>query len=205
MIYLKLIVKLSHDKKGECLMKQLSKPHTLTALEALSHRTTLTASTKAIFGTIRNRYELECQFEHFLKITGSDQFECIWQYYTHHNIYINLILITDNAVHLFKFNNYHGLHYIDGDGMLVNSISLEAHSDLSELYCMKYSVINVMPETSTHLPVYTKCVMMNESFELDVHSYNGDILTKQQIIPYLERLSRSSKKKKKTAPLVLSY
>ncbi|UBH13923.1 hypothetical protein [Macrococcus armenti] len=185
-------------------MKQLSKPHTLTALEALSHRTTLTASTKAIFGTIRNRYELECQFEHFLKITGNDQFECIWQYYTHHNIYINLILITDNAVHLFKFNNYHGLHYIDGDGMLVNSISLEAHADLSELYCMKYSVINVMPETSTHLPVYTKCVMMNESFELDVHSYNGDILTKQQIIPYLERLSRSSKKKK-TAPLVLSY
>lgn len=181
-------------------VKPLCKPHTLTALESLVHRTS-DSRCAAQLHELNKRYQLEHEFMACLNQTDHTHFECIWQYQTHHNIYINLIIITDNAVHLFKFNDYSGLHYIDSDGMLVNSTTYTTHADLSELHCMKYSVINVMPEASTQLPVYTKCVMFSEDFILDIHSHSGDILLKDQIIPYLERISICSKKKKKNSAI----
>lgn len=181
-------------------VKPLSKPHTLTALESLVHRTSDTHCAAQLY-ELNKRYQLEHAFMALLNQIDHTHFECIWQYQTHHNIYINLIIITDIAVHLFKFNDYSGLHHIDGDGMLINSTTYTTHADISELHCMKYSVINVMPETATQLPVYTKCVMFSENFMLDIHSHTGDILLKDQILPYLERMSICSKKKKKNSTI----
>ncbi|MGV2927930.1 hypothetical protein RW115_04955 [Macrococcus capreoli] len=180
------------------ILKQRIKNKHLAYLEALEGRAILDEEQLARLATLRNTEQLEIQFEQYLNVIDMNNFDCIWQFnYSDYHIdaLINVILVSETAIYLFKLNNYEGLHYINNEGILSHYITETEQLDILQLNCVKYSIYSILDDKYKHLPIYIKCVCLDETFELDAHTDHFPFLFKHDIIPYLNKINQLNKKK----------
>lgn len=170
----------------------------LAYLHALKNRTILSQKQLELYETLKENDALEVAFETYISLLDQSKFDLIWQFvYSdyHTDATINLILVSDNAIYLFKLNNYGGLHYVNNEGILTHYITEQPKLDILQLNCVKYSIYTILDDKFKHLPIYIKCVCMNETFDLDTTSDHYPFLFKSDIIPYINKINHLNKKK----------
>ncbi|UTH14544.1 hypothetical protein [Macrococcus equipercicus] len=168
-------------------------------LEALKHRTDLTSHQLELLRHLKETTLLEQHFELYLSALDMDNIDVIWQFnYSdyHQDALINLVLISNDGIYLFKLNNYSGLHYINHHGMLADYFTDEVKIDLVHLNCVKYSIYNILDPRLKQLPIIIKCVCLNDRFALDGHASKQHFLFKNDIAAYLSQIKGSHKKKR---------
>lgn len=180
------------------ILKQRKKSKQLQTLEALEHRTLFTSFQTQLLRTLRENDQLEQQFAPFVDHLDTDNLDIIWQFHYsdyHHDAVINLVIISEVSIHLFKLNNYAGLHYINSQGMLADYFTDEVKIDLIQLNCVKHSISQLLDASFQHLPIHIKSVCMNPSFSLDTHSAKQYFLFHDDIELYFQTINQYSKKK----------
>lgn len=180
------------------ILKPRQKNKHLAYLEALEGRTDFSEEQIERLTILRNTEILEIEFESFLKHLNTESFDIIWQFnYSDYHVdaLINVILVSESAIYLFKLNNYSGLHYVNNEGILAHYITEQPQLDLLQLNCVKYSIYSILDAKYKHLPIYIKCVCMDESFELDTNSDHYPFLFKHDILPYINKINLINKKK----------
>lgn len=180
------------------IVKHRTRSRQLEVLEALQHRSELNHYQQSLLSQLQLNEQLELEFEQYIQLLNADKVDIIWQFnYSdyHQDALINLLLITDEAIYLFKLNHYSGLHYINNNGMLCDYFSDEIRLDLVQLNCVKYSIYHLLEPGLKKLPIHVKAVCLNETFMLDVHADSHQSLFKKEIPAYLNKITSSSKKK----------
>jgi hypothetical protein len=181
------------------IIKERKNYKQLDVLEALTHRTDLTSYQLKLLHQLKETTLLEQQFEHYLAELNSETIDVIWQFnYSdyHQDALINLVLIADSGIYLFKLNNYSGLYYINHQGMLADYYTDEIKIDLIHLNCVKYSIYHLLDPAVKQLPIIMKSVCLNDQFELDIHSSQEQFLFKEDIADYISMIKGSHKKKR---------
>ncbi|WP_414056032.1 hypothetical protein [Macrococcus equi] len=180
------------------ILKKREKNKHLSYLEALEGRIAFSPHQIKLFEELKEIEQLECLFEKYIERIDSENFDIIWQFnYSDYHVdaLINLILVSETAIYLFKLNNYSGLHYVNDEGILAHYITEYPQLDLLQLNCVKYSIYSILDEKYKHLPIYMKCVCMNDAFELDATTDHYPFLFKHDIIPYINKINKLNKKK----------
>lgn len=180
------------------ILKQRMKNKQLAYLEALEGRTHFDEKQIQRLHELRNIEQLEIEFETYINQIDSDVFDIIWQFnYSDYHVdaTINVILVSETAIYLFKLNNYEGLHYVNNEGILCHYITEEPQLDLLQLNCVKYSIYAILDAKYKHLPIYIKCVCMDASFELDPYTDHYPFLFHNDIKPYITKINQTNKKK----------
>lgn len=180
------------------ILKERKKSKQLLTLEALEHRVNFTPFQSQLLKTLRECEQLEQQFAPFVDQLDVDAVDIIWQFHYsdyHHDAVINLVVITAANIHLFKLNNYAGLHYVNAQGMLADYFTEEVKIDLIQLNCVKHSIKQLLDASFQHLPIYIKSVCMNPLFTLDTHSSRQYFLLHHEIDDYFKRIKQPHKKK----------
>lgn len=180
------------------ILKHREKNKHLEYLEALEGRITFDKEQTELLATLRNVEQLEKAFEQYISRVDMEVFDIIWQFnYSDYHVdaLINVILVSETAIYLFKLNNYQGLHFINNEGILSHYITDEPKLDLLQLNCVKYSIYHILDSKYKNLPIYIKCVCMDESFELDPNSDHYPFLFQHDIVPYINKINQTNKKK----------
>ncbi|MCE4956906.1 hypothetical protein [Macrococcoides caseolyticum] len=180
------------------ILKPRTKNKQLAYLEALVGRTPFDEEQIQLLKQLQTTEQLEIEFEHYLKHINQDAFDIIWQFnYSDYHVdaLINVILVSETAIYLFKLNHYEGLHYVNNEGILSHYITEKPMLDLLQLNCVKYSIYSILDAKYKHLPIYIKCVCMAESFELDPYTDQYPFLFKKDIMPYINKINQLNKKK----------
>ncbi|WP_414043495.1 hypothetical protein [Macrococcus animalis] len=180
------------------ILKQREKNKHLAYLEALEGRIEFNQTQLNKLSELRNIEQLEIEFEQYINHINQDVFDIIWQFnYSDYHVdaTINVILVSESAIYLFKLNKYVGLHYVNSEGILCNYYTEQPQLDLLQLNCVKYSIYAILDEKYKHLPIYIKCVCMDDSFELDSHTDQYPFLFHYDIMPYINKINQTNKKK----------
>ncbi|TDM05148.1 hypothetical protein [Macrococcus lamae] len=181
------------------IIKERKNYKQLELLEALRHRTELTDFQLDLIRQLKETVALEQRFESYLSFLDTETIDVIWQFnYSdyHQDALINLVLIADSGIYLFKLNNYSGLHYINNQGMLADYFTDEIKIDLVHLNCVKYGIYNLLDPSLKQLPIIIKSVCLNDRFALDAHSSKQYFLYKDDITEYISSIKGSHKKKR---------
>lgn len=182
----------------DMILKPRQKNKHLAYLEALEGRIEFSEEQLERLAILRNIERLEIEFETFLNHLNTDCFDMIWQFnYSDYHVdaLINVILVSESAIYLFKLNNYSGPHYVNNEGILAHYITEHPQLDILQLNCVKYSIYSILDTKYKHLPIYIKCVCMDETFELDSNSDHYPFLFRHDIIPYINKINKMNKKK----------